>query len=107
MFPCERKKDPRNTVWLVADGANKCASCCGTDSSYCSSGVMSSSTQKLRPCVATTRSLLFSFFLDRKSTRLNSSLLVISYAVFCLKKKKKRPRLLRGDITWRVAANLP
>src|SRR5256885_4015588 len=31
-----------------------------------------------RPCV-----------LDRKSTRLNSSHLVISYAVFCLKKKKK------------------
>src|SRR5205807_8984855 len=27
-------------------------------------------------------------FLDRKSTRLNSSHLVISYAVFCLKKKK-------------------
>src|SRR2546426_3106351 len=34
---------------------------------------------------------------DRKSTRLNSSHLVISYAVFCLKKKKKlndRVRLL-------------
>src|SRR2546426_6541441 len=29
---------------------------------------------------------------DRKSTRLNSSHLVISYAVFCLKKKNK-PRL--------------
>src|ERR1022692_3281563 len=27
-------------------------------------------------------------YLDRKSTRLNSSHLVISYAVFCLKKKK-------------------
>src|SRR5256885_11985619 len=27
------------------------------------------------------------FFADRKSTRLNSSHLVISYAVFCLKKK--------------------
>src|SRR5256885_2447165 len=27
-------------------------------------------------------------FIDRKSTRLNSSHLVISYAVFCLKKKK-------------------
>src|SRR5256885_5662867 len=27
---------------------------------------------------------------DRKSTRLNSSHLVISYAVFCLKKKKSR-----------------
>src|SRR2546422_2322872 len=29
-----------------------------------------------------------SFFLDRKSTRLNSSHGYISYAVFCLKKKK-------------------
>src|SRR5256885_4040037 len=32
---------------------------------------------------------------DRKSTRLNSSHLVISYAVFCLKKKKKQ-RLSRA-----------
>src|SRR5256885_12136094 len=30
---------------------------------------------------------------DRKSTRLNSSHLVISYAVFCLKKKKKKDKL--------------
>src|SRR5688500_20091812 len=29
---------------------------------------------------------------DRKSTRLNSSHLVISYAVFCLKKKNKKKR---------------
>src|SRR5438034_8418060 len=29
---------------------------------------------------------------DRKSTRLNSSHTVISYAVFCLKKKKKKTR---------------
>src|SRR5947207_11716201 len=29
---------------------------------------------------------------DRKSTRLNSSHTVISYAVFCLKKKKERSR---------------
>src|SRR2546426_1907842 len=37
---------------------------------------------------------------DRKSTRLNSSHLVISYAVFCLKKKKKKKntgRLPRSD----------
>src|SRR2546426_6814154 len=32
---------------------------------------------------------------DRKSTRLNSSHLVISYAVFCLKKKKKKNKLSR------------
>src|SRR5437899_7707771 len=31
---------------------------------------------------------------DRKSTRLNSSHLGISYAVFCLKKKKKKIRSL-------------
>src|SRR5436190_4940493 len=31
---------------------------------------------------------------DRKSTRLNSSHTVISYAVFCLKKKKKRSNSL-------------
>src|SRR5207253_10097015 len=30
------------------------------------------------------------FFRDRKSTRLNSSHVAISYAVFCLKKKKKQ-----------------
>src|SRR5438132_6861606 len=32
---------------------------------------------------------------DRKSTRLNSSHTVISYAVFCLKKKKSRRRARR------------
>src|SRR5436190_4746055 len=31
--------------------------------------------------------------LDRKSTRLNSSHTVISYAVFCLKKKKKKKKI--------------
>src|ERR1022692_2810515 len=35
------------------------------------------------------KAALFGFCVDRKSTRLNSSHLVISYAVFCLKKKKK------------------
>src|SRR5690606_41487188 len=33
------------------------------------------------------------FTLDRKSTRLNSSHVKISYAVFCLKKKKQNPLL--------------
>src|SRR5947208_3793025 len=31
---------------------------------------------------------------DRKSTRLNSSHQIISYAVFCLKKKKKRHKIM-------------
>src|SRR2546426_2962676 len=35
---------------------------------------------------------------DRKSTRLNSSHLVISYAVFCLKKKKKMNRQRKNSL---------
>src|SRR5258705_1237530 len=38
---------------------------------------------------------------DRKSTRLNSSHLGISYAVFCLKKKKKEPE---SPARWRHVA---
>src|SRR2546426_6729657 len=34
---------------------------------------------------------------DRKSTRLNSSHLVISYAVFCLKKKKKNKKTVNTN----------
>src|ERR1022692_381870 len=36
---------------------------------------------------------------DRKSTRLNSSHLVISYAVFCLKKKKKKKKYTLHSFT--------
>src|SRR5256885_2608930 len=47
-------------------------------------------TRKDQPWRFTNVNLLdLSPFKDRKSTRLNSSHLVISYAVFCLKKKKK------------------
>src|SRR5688500_20313589 len=42
----------------------------------------------LQPCTTVMRPLLRICRADRKSTRLNSSHLVISYAVFCLKKKK-------------------
>src|SRR5437660_3436626 len=34
---------------------------------------------------------------DRKSTRLNSSHVAISYAVFCLKKKKKARQIAAGN----------
>src|SRR3954467_2064187 len=34
--------------------------------------------------------------LDRKSTRLNSSHTIISYAVFCLKKKMDKPALVHS-----------
>src|SRR5690349_24231207 len=38
--------------------------------------------------IASLRILLDHYLIDRKSTRLNSSHVEISYAVFCLKKKK-------------------
>src|SRR5258708_30450574 len=41
---------------------------------------------------------------DRKSTRLNSSHQIISYAVFCLKKKKKTKQKTRYTRTVRVTA---
>src|SRR5437667_3378767 len=41
--------------------------------------------------------------IDRKSTRLNSSHITISYAVFCLKKKKKRKSHDVNHRTWLVA----
>src|SRR2546428_10179844 len=39
---------------------------------------------------------------DRKSTRLNSSHDQISYAVFCLKKKKKTAHCLERTLTYRA-----
>src|SRR5256885_8311843 len=41
---------------------------------------------------------------DRKSTRLNSSHLVISYAVFCLKKKKQKAFL--RDYKYRLITSI-
>src|SRR5438552_16663669 len=40
---------------------------------------------------------------DRKSTRLNSSHQIISYAAFCLKKKKRPSRPARTSTTVRAA----
>src|SRR2546426_8376566 len=48
------------------------------------------STQEVRAAVMASVVPPVTQGLDRKSTRLNSSHLVISYAVFCLKKKKKK-----------------
>src|SRR5437773_5972836 len=45
---------------------------------------------------------------DRKSTRLNSSHITISYAVFCLKKKKTaNPSTIREDVPQRTQERLP
>src|SRR2546422_6634565 len=45
--------------------------------------------------------------IDRKSTRLNSSHGYISYAVFCLKKKKKKTHIKCRQLTKSVEHTLP
>src|SRR5688500_19092509 len=56
--------------------------------SRCPSGSWSPAACRARPSPASASARRRSTPADRKSTRLNSSHLVISYAVFCLKKKK-------------------
>src|SRR5947199_7194331 len=51
-----------------------------------------------RPSIAATT-------IDRKSTRLNSSHLGISYAVFCLKKKKSITRKSKKDLPYNAEAH--
>src|ERR1039457_2957415 len=62
-----------------------------------SSDVCSSDLCRVRNCQARRPGHLLHRpdFIDRKSTRLNSSHLVISYAVFCLKKKTEHLCSLR------------
>src|SRR5260221_8948178 len=54
-------------------------------------GQFQSALKELRPQLE--YDAQFADFLDRKSTRLNSSHTVISYAVFCLKKKKNKKKV--------------
>src|SRR5690625_5444924 len=51
-------------------------------------GPISGSWIYMKPEEVEKNGLLYEAYRDRKSTRLNSSHVAISYAVFCLKKKK-------------------
>src|SRR3989442_7687595 len=55
-----------------------------------------SSTRRRRPSTS------WMIDLDRKSTRLNSSHVRISYAVFCLKKKKKKLESILVSVAGRL-----
>src|SRR2546426_3820215 len=70
-------------VVVVAAGNN------GRDNSMGTSGYATITSPGNSPYVITVGAMKdMGTIADRKSTRLNSSHLVISYAVFCLKKKK-------------------
>src|SRR5438034_8779092 len=71
----------------------------GDGAGWIGTGATQASPPHIHTSPAPTRrsrfSARFTKYLDRKSTRLNSSHTVISYAVFCLKKKKEKN--LRDD----------
>src|SRR5256885_8843116 len=71
-------------IWTRRGGSTACSPRGSTPSRR--GRAKSSATSSASACSAS----------DRKSTRLNSSHLVISYAVFCLKKKKKNTHLIRA-----------
>src|SRR5436309_11650993 len=69
------------------------------------SRAMMTSTEEIRRCfpalARTHNSYPVAYFDgpgDRKSTRLNSSHVKISYAVFCLKKKKKKKKKIKKKL---------
>src|SRR5260221_2261262 len=82
------RRPPRSTLFPYT---TLFRSNCGEDSevprgtSFCANLESSSASARRSGCTAATALAA----LDRKSTRLNSSHTVISYAVFCLKKKKQ------------------
>src|SRR5256885_10858606 len=76
------RRPPRSTLFPYTTLFR--STCFGTLLSLSAFTIMSVLRHQRAWCYRT----VISFFPDRKSTRLNSSHLVISYAVFCLKKKK-------------------
>src|SRR3989449_11164213 len=66
---------------------NACSLSCGYCPTFCGGNV---------PRVSISPDETARTFMDRKSTRLNSSHGYISYAVFCLKKKKQKKKIRRN-----------
>src|SRR5438132_6679731 len=78
------RRPPRSTLFPYTT-LFRSLFCNGGTASGLGVGVLHSSRGKCSTTLTTERT-------DRKSTRLNSSHTVISYAVFCLKKKKKKQK---------------
>src|SRR5947208_9109292 len=83
-FPTRRSSDLRPSPPPCTSGSAPGAGRCWTSACSTASSVSSATTS---PCPR----------LDRKSTRLNSSHQIISYAVFCLKKKTEKESKHEGS----------
>src|SRR5688500_19210714 len=77
------RRPPRSTLFPYTTLFRSYRICSDSDYALFGSGRTSACRRSRRVCASSSSR-------DRKSTRLNSSHLVISYAVFCLKKKKRQ-----------------
>src|SRR5438067_8137742 len=77
------RRPPRSTLFPYTTLFRSC------ESRTHSPGHLRPCTELPRPLCRSGRSTHIHWHRDRKSTRLNSSHVSISYAVFCLKKKKR------------------
>src|SRR5438045_7152709 len=91
MFYLVARSTPRSTLFPTRRSSDLIASHCLA----CSAGMI-----PLKAVFAhlTSTPIAFSGIIDRKSTRLNSSHLGISYAVVCLKKKRRIWRYRSEDV---------
>src|SRR5207253_9263472 len=90
-FPTRRSSDLlKGTKTRTAEQiANEIEAVGGSISSESGNNSFGVSLDVMKPDLKLGVDLLSDVLLDRKSTRLNSSHVAISYAVFCLKKKNK------------------
>src|SRR5690606_39550134 len=93
-FRCPRSRSPPHEVDLGGwpAGCGQLRHPLGSSRSLLlSSSMFTSLNVRTRTCLTNRAGRYMSQTQDRKSTRLNSSHVKISYAVFCLKKKKNKP----------------
>src|SRR2546422_7439753 len=83
--PRQSESVQKNTARTACNFPKPAAAHCQNTTASPVKPVTTSAAPSSSPCSSLTR-----FNQDRKSTRLNSSHGYISYAVFCLKKKKKK-----------------
>src|SRR2546426_9362943 len=92
------RRPPRSTLFPYTTLFRSAGSPAGCGVSGAAEGVHAAASIPQKMIGGTARRAHMGLNLDRKSTRLNSSHLVISYAVFCLKKKKKNNKKTRKTL---------
>src|SRR5258708_18254686 len=90
------RRPPRSTLFpyttlfrSMIDAVGEPQKCCAGDQAGVAQMQAEQDKRKSAECQSHQQDFAGADMIDRKSTRLNSSHQIISYAVFCLKKKKR------------------